>query len=325
MGYGSVIPKYSGLLIGLVTPMYRQPALLLCTQLWYTFIVCGISARTANTAVQAVLAPIRKGLIIVNTHNIVAGTPFQLALADVDESVDINPRSNGLNEAHIKSLMVDTPDTYPPIEVIPSKIPGKYYRVAGYHRYEAAKRQKASTIPAVLITGDLNAYDTQHPDEVPSYAEIQAYRSNIMHGLPMTVSDKKYYAWLLYLNNKNATYREIGKQVKLSDKTVKAAILDHIREEENSTPAADDTNDDITYKAMTSHTAKFGKSLVSFFTNESAMFSKDLTGKRSENVRSKALAKYYRTEGYGDTMPVLLQSLARSLDQAATLLTTDKK
>lgn len=126
---------------------------------------------------------------------------------------DYQPRTGGLNECHIRLLMESTPAEWPPLTVTPNDA-GGYDVVDGFHRLEAAKRLGLQSILCIV-------------DPQAGYPEAVA--ANLRHGLPLSLEDRKEAARWWHEQVPGLSYREIGRRVGLSDKTVKAALHERSR------------------------------------------------------------------------------------------------
>jgi hypothetical protein len=252
--------------------------------------------------------------IQIDTANV-----FTLSLHQIDRKIDINPRV-GLDEEHVQRLMADPPGTYPPIQVMTMNGGASWVIVDGSHRVEAATRLKVYTLQAVKVTGTLTDYDKDHPEDVPAFARIAAFRANASHGLPLSNDERKDYAYLLYIENAGGTpnWVQIGRQVKLDPKTVKAHCLKVDREQERTQEEEEtDGEEQVRYnRAVTDYTAKLVSSLNKFFEHERATFGA-IDGKRSETLRAKAITR--NLQGTDENIK-LMTSLARTFEQAADLL-----
>lgn len=135
---------------------------------------------------------------------------------------DYQPRGGGLSEAHIRLLMESDPAGWPSILVSPTD-DGRYDVLDGFHRLEAAGRLGRPALSCVVAPG-------------AGYPEAVA--ANLRHGLPLGIADRKDAARWWAEHALGLSYREIGRRVGLSDKTVKAAIETPERPE-NPRPKAD--------------------------------------------------------------------------------------
>ena len=119
-------------------------------------------------------------------------------------------RGDGLSEAHVQLLMESDPQTWPPVLVEPQD-DGTYGLRDGFHRHEAGSRLELSALLCCVVEG-------------AGYPEAVA--ANLTHGLPLSKADRKDAARWWAEREPDLSYREIGRRVGLSDKTVKAAITE---------------------------------------------------------------------------------------------------
>ena len=114
-----------------------------------------------------------------------------------------SPRLHGEDLEHIRSL-AELADELPPILV-----QRKTMRVIdGMHRLKAAVLRGERTIEAIFYDGD------------DAEAFVLAVRSNVQHGLPLTLSDRKAAAARIVILNPHWSDRAIAEVSGLSAKTV---------------------------------------------------------------------------------------------------------
>jgi len=131
-----------------------------------------------------------------------------ISLSQITPDPDFQPRTGGLVESHIRLLMESDPTNWPPVTVAPDG-DEQYSLIDGFHRYEAATRLQLDTLACIVQDG-------------AGYPEAVA--ANLTHGLPLPIADRKEAARWWSKQEPNLSYREIGRRVGLSDKTVKQAI-----------------------------------------------------------------------------------------------------
>lgn len=134
--------------------------------------------------------------------------PFPIPLPHLNADDAYQPRRSGLSESHIRLLMEVGPDHWPPLLVSPADN-DTYDVIDGFHRLEAARRLGLAALPCTIAAG-------------AGYPEAVA--ANIAHGLPLTKADRADAARWWHETEPGVSYREIGRRVGLSDKTVKRAV-----------------------------------------------------------------------------------------------------
>lgn len=143
-----------------------------------------------------------------------------LSLSQLRPDDEFQPRSAGLVEAHVQLLLESDPASWPPLLVTPHA-GGGYDLIDGFHRFEAARRLGLTTLPCRV-------------DPAADY--FSGVAANTRHGLPLSAADRKAAArWLAELEP-DLSYRELGRRVGLSDKTVKRALAEVTGTARSSTP-----------------------------------------------------------------------------------------
>lgn len=137
-----------------------------------------------------------------------AGEPVSIPLDLIMADPQYQPRGGGLVESHVRLLTESDPTTWPPILVMPSTN-GAHILIDGFHRLEAARRLNLPALRCRIVPG-------------AGYPEAVA--ANIAHGLPLSRSDRKDAARWWAEQEPDLSYREIGRRVGLSDKTVAATL-----------------------------------------------------------------------------------------------------
>jgi len=133
-----------------------------------------------------------------------------IPLSSIVPDPGYQPRGDGFSTSHLAMLAESDPAKWPPLTVAPCD-DGRYVLIDGFHRFEIATRRKLDALPCVVLEG-------------AGYAE--AVFANITHGLPLSRADRKDAARWWANEEPGLSYREIGRRVGLSDKTVAAAIRD---------------------------------------------------------------------------------------------------
>jgi ParB-like chromosome segregation protein Spo0J len=133
--------------------------------------------------------------------------PVELRLDVITVDPSVQPRCDGLDEAHVAALM-ETPECWSPITV--ARNAGRLVLVDGFHRYQAAHRLKQPTMSATIV--DLSV------DEIHQVA----FSRNLIHGRPLTRADKKARALALIVAGPDLSDREIGRQTYLHHETIGA-------------------------------------------------------------------------------------------------------
>lgn len=137
----------------------------------------------------------------------IRGEPVMIPPARIIPDPDFQPRETGLSESHVRLLMESDPATWPPLTVAPDG--AGFVLIDGFHRREAAHRLGIAALPCVVVPG-------------AGYPEAVA--ANLRHGLPLAMADRKEAARWYADQEPGLSFREIGRRVSLSDKTVKRAI-----------------------------------------------------------------------------------------------------
>ncbi|MEV6827096.1 ParB N-terminal domain-containing protein [Amycolatopsis sp. NPDC051102] len=116
-----------------------------------------------------------------------------------------SPRAAGEDSAHVRALAESEVDL-PPIVVHRPTM----RVIDGMHRVRAAELRGAQTIEARFFAG------------TPDDAFILAVRSNIVHGLPLALADRKAAAWRILHAHREWSDRAIAALTGLAHKTVGA-------------------------------------------------------------------------------------------------------
>lgn len=221
------------------------------------------------------------------TYTINTSITFDLAIAQINLDVDINPRQDGLDRSHIDMLKCDTPNMYPPVLV--ATLDGvTYIIIDGYHRVQATIEQHVTHLKANLVTFTRSDYDNNNNDKIPEALILAAYDANSMHGKPLSVQERKEYAFTLYLCDNSLNWLQLSKKVKLSDKTIKAYVTQQLSEDDESSKDTVST----THKAEITNAAKLLKALRTFYTQEHTLLSTLGTANKPRDVQARATALY---------------------------------
>ncbi len=122
----------------------------------------------------------------------------------VDES--LQPRCDGLDEAHVQAL-AETPEDWPPVVLASDGDDLKL--VDGFHRLEAAQWLGYEAIQATVFT---------IPDDRDLFRI--AFQLNASHGRPLDLRDRKRYADFLIQKSPELSDREVGRRTGLHHETV---------------------------------------------------------------------------------------------------------
>src|SRR5271157_145098 len=223
-------------------------------------------------------------------------------------NININPRQSGIEEDHVTSIDHASLDAIPPIVVFPYK--NGYVIVDGYHRYTSFKRRNIGTI---------KAQECELPqgfDDTAEALKAVAYESNLTHGKPLNKSERTEYAYLLYRSNPSISMVELSKRVGVSDKTVKAYILQQMQGSEDTEEQAIVERHACEAKPV-NHAKRVLTAIKGLFENERVLLGK-VDGGRSEVLRAQLLLK--NISEYSDDDVRMCKSLARTLDIVASTL-----
>lgn len=137
--------------------------------------------------------------VVDTTQPEIVRIPFaQLRVSD-------SPRIRGESAEHVR-LLLESEIPFPPIIVHRSTM----RIIDGMHRYRAAEARGDTEIDAVLFDG------------AESEAFVLAVRSNVRHGLPLSLADRKAAAQRILVSFPQWSNRSIARVVGLSHKTVGA-------------------------------------------------------------------------------------------------------
>lgn len=134
--------------------------------------------------------------------------PVEIFVSNLIADERFQPRLEGLKEGHVRLLMASDPADWPPLLVSP-RGDGLCDVIDGFHRLEAAKRLGLLRLPCIL-------------DHAAGYPEAVA--ANRRHGLPLSLADRKDFARWLAEQERDLSYRELGRRTGLNHETVKRAL-----------------------------------------------------------------------------------------------------
>jgi hypothetical protein len=134
---------------------------------------------------------------------------IDISLKDIVIDATMQPRTAGLDAAHVESLTHSDPHDWPAIRV--REHGGtRYLLIDGFHRLAAAKQMHLTTLRA-----DIGPFSGGIAD---------AFKLNQGHGKALTLEDRKAHARRLKSEQPGLSYIAIARECGLSDHTVKAAI-----------------------------------------------------------------------------------------------------
>ncbi len=114
-----------------------------------------------------------------------------------------------LKESHVRLLMASDPATWPPLLVAPTDDGGGYRVIDGFHRLEAASRLGLQTLPCIVD---------------PAAGYFEGFAANLLHGLPLTLGERKGFVRYLHEEEPHLSLRELGRRAGLNHETVKRAL-----------------------------------------------------------------------------------------------------
>ena len=127
-------------------------------------------------------------------------------LVDITFDESLQPRCDGVDEAHIDALK-ETLGEWPPIVL--ARQGERLLLIDGFHRVAAAADLGAATISATIIE-EITGFD----------AARAAFDYNATHGKALTLGDRKAYAYRLIEQDPQLSDREIGRRAGLNHETV---------------------------------------------------------------------------------------------------------
>ncbi|GEM_PF-2715477 len=128
------------------------------------------------------------------------------ALAAITVRPELQPRTAGLDNDHVHAL-ADTPDSWPPLRVV--RDGAALVLVDGFHRFAAAQNLDRDMIEVEIVPppedGDLRGL---------------AFRLNVGHGRPLTLTDRRTEARRLLGRMPDLSDREIARRCVLAPTTI---------------------------------------------------------------------------------------------------------
>ena len=229
----------------------------------------------------------------------ILGTTFDLQLDQLYD-MNINPRQAGIDNDHVRALMGAALEEIPPIVIYLYK--GKYILIDGYHRVKAFKLRNIGTIRAQEVQLPQGFSDTADA------LKALAYEANLRHGRPLTPSERREYAQLLYRQDPTQSWIALAKRLGVSDKTAKSYI-----EQEQKIESGDRYE-----REQPDYAKRLVSTLGKFYENEYALIGFK-NGKTSEDKRANLIVDIVKENATKDTI-AQFQSLARTLGLVATKL-----
>ncbi len=184
-----------------------------------------------------------------------------------------------IDEAHVQALVArNEPENWPPIIVTPGAYrEGCHYGlIAGQHRLLAALDLECESIAAAIE--NYTSLDAMY---------LAMWEDNIRNGRPPTVDERKEHAVMLHAVFPEYSYRELGRMAGLDDKTVKRAIA-QAEKEEDEEPNEEQRNYNT---SMQKPARSLLIAFIKFVDAESNVFGSKY-GDRNTERRARALAKF---------------------------------
>ena len=130
----------------------------------------------------------------------------QLPVSGLTADPDVQPRVEGIDADHVRTLM-EAPDSWPPITVVDNG--GRYVLVDGFHRLAAARELGLVSIPAEVIAPPAD----EHLIGV-------GFDLNARHCRPLSSKDRRAFAARLLAQHPDRSDRDVGRRCGLSHHTV---------------------------------------------------------------------------------------------------------
>jgi ParB-like chromosome segregation protein Spo0J len=132
--------------------------------------------------------------------------PIAVSLGRIEADPRLQPRIEGIDPEHVKSLEAVS-EYWPPLAVVEQG--DRFLLLDGYHRFAAAQNLKLDTVPVTVVevSGGDDLYEL-------------AFFANAAHGRPLTLSDRRAFAARLLRAKPDQADREIGRRCGLTQPTV---------------------------------------------------------------------------------------------------------
>ena len=129
-----------------------------------------------------------------------------LSMGDIDVEPLLQPRIGGIDLGYLRYLETVV-EHWPPLKVVPDD--GRYLLVDGFHRYAAAKHLGLAEVSVVVL-------QVADDDDLPSLA----FDLNASHGPPLSLGDRRAFAFYLLEGNPQWSDREVARRCGLAQATV---------------------------------------------------------------------------------------------------------
>lgn len=249
-----------------------------------------------------------------------AGVPEQVNLTSLISLDDAGFQDSmmcyrGIDMETVEHLVNSDMGEWPALEVVSiGPGPQKYAVINGYHRWEAAKLKKATSI--MVVAGNYN-----------SEAEVieAAFRANLKNGRGASTSERSQYALWLFLQDTSdkPNLSAIARKVGLNQSTVYRAINREIKRIE----AEEEAEKSGSSVAEITETERLLKAIRRYMEQETAFFAGQ-HGERSVKKRAASLLNHLNTmkdKGKQRTAVQDLQTLVLTLNQIQWTGQDDKR
>lgn len=222
----------------------------------------------------------------------------------------------GIDQETIEHLVNSSPDEWPAIEVVNCNVNGKPLKavINGYHRWEAAKLKKATTIMA-------------QAGNYASEAEVieAAFRANMRNGRGASTGERSQYAlWLFWQDpSDKPNLSAIARKVGLNQSTVSRYISKEMKRL-NAEEEAEKSGSSV---LEITETERLLKAIRRYMEQETAFFAGQ-HGERSVKKRAASLLNHLNTmkdKGKQRTAVQDLQTLVLTLNQIQWTGQDDKR